>query len=98
MKAYRQRLEDIGMATKSLSYFMREELKKEDIVEMAGPASIKDENGKPVVFQIKRLRREKIDRIYDHYRTLKPALNKKNQPYVVDGKMVMKEEKDYESK
>lgn len=83
------------MATKNLSYFMRKELKTEEIVEMAGPASIKDENGKPVVFQIKRLCRERIDRIYDHYRTLKPALDKNKKPYVVDGKMVMREEKDY---
>lgn len=80
---------------KTLSYFMREELKNEDIVEMAGPDSIKDENGKPVVFQIKRLRRDRVDQIYSHYRTLKPALDKNKRPYVVDGKMVMKEEKDY---
>lgn len=80
---------------KNLSYFMRDELKNEKIVEMAGPASIKDENGNPVVFQIKRLRREKVDKIYDHYKTLKPALDKNKKPYVVDGKMVMKEEKDY---
>ena len=80
---------------KNLSYFMREELKNEEIVEMAGPDSIKDENGNPVVFQIKRLRRETVDKIYDYYRTLKPALDKNKKPYVVDGKMVMKEEKDY---
>lgn len=80
---------------KNLSYFMREELKNEEIVEMAGPDSIKDENGNPVVFQIKRLRRERVDKIYAHYRTLKPALDKNKKPYVVDGKMVMKEEKDY---
>lgn len=80
---------------KNLSYFMREELKNEDIVEMAGPDSIKDENGNPVVFQIKRLRRDRVDKIYERYKTLKPALDKNKKPYVVDGKMVMKEEKDY---
>lgn len=83
------------MATKNLKYFMREELKNEDIVEMAGPESITDENGNSVMFQIKRLRRDRVDRIYDHYRTLKPALDRNKKPYVVDGKMVMKEEKDY---
>ena len=83
------------MATKNLKYFMREELINEDIVEMAGPESIKDEEGNPVIFQIKRLRRDRVDRIYDHYRTLKPALDRNKKPYVVDGKMVMKEEKDY---
>ncbi len=92
---YLKGLEDYTMATKNLSYFMREKLKKEEVVEMAGPDSIRDENGKPVVFQIKRLCREKVDRIYDNYRTLKPALDRNKKPYVVDGKMVMKEEKDY---
>ena len=83
------------MATKNLKYFMREELKNEDIVEMAGPDSIRDENGNPVMFQIKRLRRDSVDKIYDRYKTLKPALDRNKKPYVVDGKMVMKEEKDY---
>lgn len=83
------------MKNKNLSYFMREELKNEDIVEIPGPESILDENGNPVMFQIKRLRRERVDKIYDRYRTLKPALDKNKKPYVVDGKMVMMEEKDY---
>lgn len=83
------------MSKKNLSYFMREELKNEDIVEIPGPESIQDENGDPVMFQIKRLRRERVDKIYDRYRTLKPALDKNKKPYVVDGKMVMMEEKDY---
>ena len=83
------------MKDKNLSYFMREDLKNEDIVEMPGPGSIQDENGNPVMFQIKRLRRERVDKIYDHYRALKPALDKNKKPYVMDGKLVMKEEKDY---
>lgn len=83
------------MKNKNLSYFMREELKNEDIVEIPGPESIQDENGDPVMFQIKRLRRERVDKIYDRYRTLKPALDKNKKPYVVDGKIVMMEEKDY---
>lgn len=83
------------MKNKNLSYFMRDELKNEDIVEIPGPESILDENGNPVIFQIKRLRRERVDKIYDRYRTLKPALDKNKKPYVVDGKMVMMEEKDY---
>lgn len=84
------------MDTKNLKYFMREELKTEEVIEMPGPDTITDENGKPVVFKIKRLCREKIDNIYKHYRTLKPALDKNKKPYVVDGKMVMMEEKNYQ--
>lgn len=83
------------MADKNMRYFMREELKNEDIVEMPGPKSIKDENGEPVVFKFKRLLRERVDRIYANYRTVNPALDKNNKPYVVDGKLVMREEKDY---
>lgn len=41
------------MATKNLKYFMRPELKEEQIVEVPGP--IKDENGEPIMFQIKKL-------------------------------------------
>lgn len=84
------------MAAKNLSYFMRDELKTEEIVDVPGPESIKDENGEPVVFKIKRLSREAIDKIYEHYRTTKPALDKNKKPYVVDGKMVMVEEKNYQ--
>lgn len=83
------------MVNKNLKYFMREELKTEEVIEMQGPETIKDENGKPVVFQMKRLSQERIDKIYDHYKTLRPAFDKNKKPYVVDGKMVMREEKDY---
>lgn len=83
------------MAGKNLSYFMRQSLKKEEIVEVPGPDSIKDENGNAVIFQIKRLSQEHINRIYDNYRTEKVAMDKKRkQPYVVDGKVVMQETRD----
>lgn len=83
------------MANKNLKYFMREELKTEEVISLPGPATIKDEDGQPVVFQIKRLSQEHIDNIYDKYKTLKPALDKNKKPYVVDGKMVMREDKDF---
>ena len=87
--------EDLLMSNKPLSYFMREELKEEEIVEVVGPDSILDEQGKPVVFKVKRLSQEHINKIYDNYRTEKIAMDKKrNQPYVVDGRVVMQEVRD----
>lgn len=83
------------MATKDLKYFMREELKTEDVVEVPGPSTILDEEGNIVMIKVKRLTRKHIDDIYDHYRSTVPALDRNKKPYVVDGKMVMKENKDY---
>lgn len=83
------------MAGKTLSYFMRPELKQEEIVEVAGPDTIKDENGEAVVFKIKRLSQEHVNNIYDNYKYTSVAMDKKKrQPYVVDGKVVMKETRD----
>lgn len=84
------------MDSKSLSYFMREELKTEEIVTVPGLDSIKDEHGKAVPFEIKRLTREHIDDIYDHYKQEVVAIDKKTRkPYVVDNRVVMQEKKDY---
>lgn len=83
------------MERKSLSYFMRPELKQEEVVEVSGPGTIADEKGEPVVFQIKRLSQEHINKIYDNYKYMEVAMDKKKkQPYVVDGKIVMQETKD----
>ena len=72
------------MATKNLKYFMRPELKEEQIVEVPGP--IKDENGEPIMFQIKKLSQRHIDKIYDRHKVIRNALDKKGKPYIVDGK------------
>ncbi|MCI9417828.1 MAG: hypothetical protein HFI82_10595 [Eubacterium sp.] len=83
------------MANKTLSYFMRPELKEEEIVEIQGPETIKDEKGEAVVFKIKRLSQAHINKIYENYRTEKVAMDRKRkQPYVVDGKVVMQETRD----
>lgn len=84
------------MADKTLSYFMREDLKKEEIFDIKGPATIKDENGETVVLKIKRLSNQRITEIYDAYKTQTIAMDKKTKkPYVVDGKVVVEEKKDY---
>lgn len=84
------------MANKTLSYFMREELKKEEIFDIKGPDTIKDENGETVIFKIKRLSAQRITEIYDAYKTQTIAMDKRTKkPYVVDGKVVIEEKKDY---
>lgn len=80
------------MATKNLKYFMRPELKEEKIVEVPGP--ILDENGEPIMFQIKKLSQRSIDKIYDRHRVVRNAVDKKGKPYIVDGKIVKEEIKD----
>lgn len=80
------------MATKNLKYFMRPELKEEQIVEVPGP--IKDENGEPIMFQIKKLSQRHIDKIYDRHKVIRNALDKKGKPYIVDGKIVKEELRD----
>lgn len=83
------------MSDRTLEYFMRSELKEEEVVEVPGPGTIKDENGEPVIFRIKRLSQEHINKIYDSYRTEKVAMDRKRkQPYVVDGKAVIQETRD----
>lgn len=80
------------MAAKNLKYFMRPELKEEKIVEVPGP--VKDENGEPIMFQIKKLSQESIDKIYERHRIVRNAVDKKGKPYIVDGKIVKEEIRD----
>lgn len=87
--------EDYSMAGKNLAYFMREDLKKDEIVEVEGPATIKDENGNPVVFKIKKLRMDRINEIFDSYKRTEVFMDRKRkQPYVSGGKAVMIENTD----
>lgn len=84
------------MANKSLKYFMRKEMVEEQVVEVPGPATITDEKGEPVILSIKRINRARIDKIYDMYKSTSVAMDKKTKkPYISDGKIVMKETKDY---
>lgn len=80
---------------KNLSYFMRKELQTEEVVTVPGPATIKDENGEVVNFQIKRLKMDRVNEIFAAYRKSEVYMDKKKkQPYVVNGKVVMKETND----
>lgn len=76
------------MAERTLAYFMRETAKKQEIVEVPGIESIKDENGQVVPFKIKMLTKKEIDDIYDKYRTRTMLCDKKGKPVFNRGQAV----------
>ncbi len=76
------------MAERTLAYFMRETAKKQEIVEVPGIESIKDENGQVVPFKIKMLTKQEIDDIYDKYRTRTMLCDKKGKPVFNRGQAV----------
>lgn len=80
--------------SKNLKYFMRPEAKTEPTVTIPGPESIKDENGKTVNLEIKVLSAEHIRQINEGYHTRTVALNKKGDPYISNGSVVWKDDRD----
>lgn len=76
------------MAEKTLAYFMRETAKKQEIVEVPGVDTIKDEKGMVVPFKIKILNKKEIDDIYDKYRTRTLLTDKKGNPIFNRGQAV----------
>ena len=82
------------MANKSLSYFMRETAKEEQIIEVPGVPSIVDENGNVVNFKIKVLNQKQISDIYDKYRTRQMVFDKRGNPFTRGNEAVFKTEND----
>lgn len=76
------------MADKSLAYFMRETAKKQEVVEVPGIDSIRDEKGHSIPFKIKILTKKEIDDIYDKYRTRTLLTDKKGNPIFNRGQAV----------
>lgn len=76
------------MAEKTLAYFMRETARKQEVVEVPGIESIRDENGNIVPFKVKILTKKQIDDIYDKYRTRTLLCDKKNKPIFNRGQAV----------
>ena len=77
---------------KDLKYFMREH--KEEIITVPGPESFKDENGNVIEFEVKVLDNATINKINDSYRKRSIATDKKGQPYIANGEVIFKIEKD----
>lgn len=77
---------------KNLKYFMRDNTP--EIVTAKGPDSIRDENGKPLDFEIKVLTQAEIQKINDNYRKRRMATDKKGNPLIAMGEVVWQTEKD----
>ena len=80
------------MATKNLKYFMRD--KKDEVVTVAGPDTIKDENGNVIQLEIKVLSQAEIQKINNNYRKRTIATDKKGNPLAYNGEVLWKTEKD----
>lgn len=76
--------------------FMLEELKKDEIITFPGVETFKDETGKVIDFQIKKLSTEEIQKIRSSYRSKKVATDKKGKPLITGNSVVYAEDYDAE--
>ena len=79
---------------KDLKYFMRDQ--HDEIVTVPGPDTIKDENGNVIDLEIRVLSQAEIRKINDGYRRRSIATDKRGQPYVFNGEVAFKTERDNE--
>ena len=79
---------------RDLRLFMRDPAKMEEIITVPGPASIKDENGNPVMLEIKVLSNETIQKINNNYKRKSIAVDKKGVPYIANGEVAFRVEHD----
>jgi hypothetical protein len=77
---------------KDLKYFMRDN--NDEVITVAGPETFKDENGEVINLEIKVLSQAEIQRINNNYRKRAVALDKKGHPFIANGEVVFKTEKD----
>jgi len=73
---------------------MRDSAKTEEIVTAPGPPTILDEDGKPVMLEIRVLHQETIHKINDAYKTKSIAFDRRGNPYIANGEVAWKVEKD----
>ena len=78
---------------RNLSYFMKET--KEEIVKVKAPESFKDENGNAIDMEVKLLSNQHINKIREKYRRRSIALDKKGNPYIVNGEVAFKTEDNF---
>ena len=77
------------MADKSLAYFMRDTSKTIKEVTIPGVESIKDDKGNIIDLKVKILTQKQIEDIYDKYRTRSIVKDKKGNPLVNRGQVVV---------
>jgi hypothetical protein len=79
---------------RDLRAFMRESAKVEEVITAPGPDTILGEDGKPITLEIKVLSNETIQRINDNYKKRAIAVDKKGVPYITNGNVAFREERD----
>ena len=79
---------------RDLRVFMREAAKTEEIVTAPGPDTILGGDGKPITLEIRVLSFEAIQRINDNYRKRAIAVDKKGNPYISNGEVAFRTERD----
>lgn len=77
---------------KDLKYFMRDQ--KDEIVTAPAPDSFKDEEGNVIDLEIRVLSQAEIRRINESYRKRSIATDKRGQPYIYNGEVAYKTERD----
>lgn len=82
------------MAKKDLRFFMRPH--EDEIVTAPGPETFKDDEGNVIDLEIKVLSQKEIQDINNRYRHRSVATDKKGQPYIANGEVVFKTERDNE--
>lgn len=81
------------MSKKSLKYFMRDE--KEEIISAPAPDTFKDDEGNPLMLEIKILSQARIQEINENYRKRSIATNNKGVPYMgLNNEVAFKTERD----
>lgn len=83
----------MAQATKrDLKFFMRET--KEEIVTAPGPDSFRDDDGNPIELEIRVLSNTEIQKINDSYKKRGIATDKKGNPYIANGEVVFRTDRD----
>lgn len=77
---------------KDLKFFMREHT--DEVVTVPGPDTIKDDNGSPIMLEVRVLDNAEIQKINDAYRKRTIALDKRGNPFIAMGEVVFKTERD----
>lgn len=80
-----------GAPKRDLKYFMVET--EDEIVTAPGPDSFKDENGKVIDFEVKRLSQKDINHIMEMYRERRVATDKKGNPLTNGNEVIFKTDK-----
>lgn len=82
----------------SMKFFMREELKQDEIIEIPGLETFKDEEGKVIPFRVRVLGVEEIRKIQKNYTKQKVVLDEKGKQIITrSGAPLVQKETDSET-